>query len=103
MRKQAPKKSKTLARSVAIGSSKYKGSFDIRVGPRIRGKGNNIGWYSHFVELGTKPKKDWLGNKKGVTGKGQDSNPFIEKAWNLKKAEVEKDMRARILNFIKFE
>lgn len=75
MKEEVPEKSKTLRKSIATTSQKFGSDlYDVRIGPRVKG-GAHEGWYSHFVELGTKD------GGSGATGKGQDANPFIERTF----------------------
>ena len=95
MKSEVPENSKTLRKSIVVRSAKYKDAIDLKVGPRTRG-GKFEGWYTHFVELGT---KDGAG---GATGKGQKANPFIQRAWDSTQAAVTEAVLGAIKNYIKF-
>lgn len=95
MKKEAPENSKTLRKSIVVKSSKYKDAIDLKVGPRTRG-GKFEGWYTHFVELGTKD------GGKGATGKGQKANPFISRAWEANESSITEAVLAAVKKYIKF-
>jgi HK97 gp10 family phage protein len=94
MKGEAPERSKVLRKSIVVRSSKYLDTIDVRVGPKTRG-GKYEGWYSHFVELGTK-------DGSGATGKGQKANDFIKRSWNSNKAQITQAVIAAVNKYIKF-
>ncbi len=95
MKQNAPEDSKTLRKSIVVKSSKYRGDIDVKIGPRTRG-GKFEGWYSHFVELGTKD------GSKGATGKGQKANPFIQRSWDSSREAITQAVLSAVKKYIKF-
>lgn len=95
MKREAPERSKTLRKSIVVRSAKYRDAIDLKVGPRTRG-GKFEGWYSHFVELGTKD------GARGATGKGQKANPFIERSWTMNEGPITEAVLNAIKKYIKF-
>lgn len=89
MKKESPEETKTLRKSIVTRSSKYLDTIDLRIGPRTRG-GKFIGWYSHFVELGTKGKR------------AQPSNPFIKRSWEANKTQITTAVINAIKRYIRF-
>ena len=97
MKKEAPENTKTLRKSVATTSRKFGSDlYDVRVGPRTRG-GSNEAWYSHFVELGT------ADGGSGATGKGQKSNPFIQRTFEKTADAAGAAIVAALNKYIKFK
>lgn len=96
MKGEVPEKSKVLRKSIMTSSQKFGSDlYDVRVGPRVRG-GKNEGWYSHFVELGTK-------DGAGATGKGQKANPFIQRTFTKTADAAGSAIVAALNKYIKFK
>lgn len=95
MKGESPSSTKTLRKSIVVRSSKYKNDVDVKVGPRTRG-GKFEGWYSHFVELGTKD------GARGATAKGQKANPFIQRSWDKNSSQITSAVLSAVKKYIKF-